>query len=103
MRLLLCLLCPPLAVVLHGKPISALVNMVLCMFFWVPGVIHALSVNSQAHESKQTKQIVRAIRGKKVKRKKPCPLHRADRTPQLSSSYDDPFIGEGGTKFKRKS
>lgn len=101
MRLFLCFICPPFAVVLHGKPISALFNMVLCMFFWVPGVLHALGVNAQAHESKQTKQIVRAIRGKKVKRKKPCPVHRGG--PSVATSYDDPYIGEGGTKFKRRS
>jgi hypothetical protein len=94
---------PPLAVCLYGKPISAIFNMVLCMFFWVPGVIHALSIAGQAHESKQTKQIVRAIRGKKVKRKKPCRVHGPDRGPVVSSAYDDPYIGEGGTKFKRKS
>ena len=104
MRLFLCFICPPLAVLMHGKPISAIFNMFLCMFLWVPGILHALSVNGQAHESKQTKAIVKAIRGKKVKRKRPCPVHRPDPVSRhkISRAYDDPTVGEGGTKFKRK-
>ncbi len=103
MRLFLCFIFPPLAVAMHGKPISAFFNMLLCMFFWFPGVFHALMINGQAHERKQTKQLVRAIRGKKVKRKKPCPVHREDRVRRTTSeSYDDPTVGEGGTVFKRK-
>lgn len=102
MRLFLCFIFPPFAVMLHGKPFSAIFNMLLCMFFWVPGVIHALAVNSQAHESRQTKKIVRAIEGKgKKKPRKPCPVH--DR-PMVTRSVatNDKFIGEGGTKFKRR-
>ena len=102
MRLFLCFVFPPFAVALHGKPISAIFNMLLCMFFWLPGVFHALAINDQAHGKRQTRQIVRAIRGKKVKRKKPCPVHRGDQV-QRTSAYDDPTIGEGGTKFKRKA
>jgi Proteolipid membrane potential modulator len=90
-----------MAVLMHGKPISAIFNMLLCMFFWIPGVLHALSVNDQAHKSKQTKQIVRAVRGKKARPKKPCPVHRGGRVT-ATSAYDDPTIGEGGTKFKRR-
>lgn len=100
MRLFFCFIFPPMAVLMHGKPISAVFNMVLCIFGWLPGVFHALSVNDQAHAKRQTRTLVRAIRGKKVKRKKPCPVHRHQRT--TTSAYDDPTIGEGGTKFKRK-
>jgi len=100
MRLFLCFIFPPLAVAMHGKPISAIFNMLLCMFFWLPGVFHALSVNDQAHAKKQTRTLVRAIRGKKVKAKKPCPVHREG--PAISTAYDDLYIGESGTKFKRK-
>jgi uncharacterized membrane protein YqaE (UPF0057 family) len=44
MRFALCILFPPLAVLLTGKPISALFNAVLTLCFWVPGVIHAFFV-----------------------------------------------------------
>ncbi len=104
MRLFFCFICPPLAVAMHGKPISAIFNMLLCLFFWVPGVLHALMINDQAHAKRQTRTLVRAIRGKKVKRKKPCPVHREDRVRRTTSdSYDDPTIGEGGTVFKKKT
>jgi uncharacterized membrane protein YqaE (UPF0057 family) len=109
MRALFCIICPPFAILLCGKPISAMFNMFLCLFFWIPGVIHAFAVVDQSHTSKQTKQIVRAINGKKKKAKKPCRIHNADRMARLegvtvtrSESYDDKYIGEGGTKFKRK-
>jgi len=42
---LLAILLPPLAVYLKtnsGKP--TILNLVLCFFFWIPGVIHALWV-----------------------------------------------------------
>ena len=107
MRALLCIVCPPLAILLHGKPISAFFNVFLCLFGWFPGVIHAMTINDQAHTSKQTKQIVGAIKGPKKRKKKPCPVHNERRMERLygknpTESYNDALIGEGGTKFKRK-
>ena len=107
MKALFCIICPPFAILLCGKPFSAFFNMFLCLFFWVPGVVHAFAVVDQSHTSKQTKQIVRAIKGKKKKAKKPCRIHNQDRMDRLygtttSEAYDDKTVGEGGTKFKRK-
>lgn len=107
MRALFCIICPPFAVLLCGRPISAIFNMFLCLFFWMPGVIHAFAIHGDTHTAKQTKQIVRAIKGKKKKSKKPCPVHNEARMARLygsdtSERYDDKFIGEGGHKFKRK-
>jgi uncharacterized membrane protein YqaE (UPF0057 family) len=108
MKALFCIICPPFAILLCGKPFSAMFNMFLCMFFWIPGVVHAFAVVDQSHTSKQTKQIVRAIKGKRGKKpKKPCLVHNQARMERLygtttRESYDDKSIGEGGTKFKRK-
>ncbi|MBX7167593.1 MAG: YqaE/Pmp3 family membrane protein [Pirellulales bacterium] len=44
MRYLLAFLLPPLAVLLCGKPLQAVLNLVLTLCFWVPGVIHALLI-----------------------------------------------------------
>lgn len=42
---LLAILLPPLAVYLKTKGAKAtLINLVLCFFFWLPGVLHALYV-----------------------------------------------------------
>jgi uncharacterized membrane protein YqaE (UPF0057 family) len=52
---LLAILFPPLAVLLTGKPIQALLNLVLCLFFWIPGVIHAFMV---VNEKKAKKRMI---------------------------------------------
>lgn len=44
MLYLLALIAPPLAVLFVGKPVQALVNLVLCFFFVIPGMIHAVLV-----------------------------------------------------------
>lgn len=41
---LLAILIPPLAVLLAGKPIQAVLNLFLCLFFYIPGMIHAILV-----------------------------------------------------------
>ena len=48
MKILLIILCfflPPLAVYLKTNNVkTSLINLVLSIFFWIPGVIHALYV-----------------------------------------------------------
>ena len=44
MRYLLAILIPPLAVLLCGKPIRAILNIFLCAFFILPGIIHAFRI-----------------------------------------------------------
>ena len=41
--IILAILLPPLAVFLkNGAGKDLLINIVLCIFFWLPGIIHAL-------------------------------------------------------------
>lgn len=49
MMYLLALILPPLAVLFTGRPFQAFLNLILCLFFYIPGVIHAILV---VHESK---------------------------------------------------
>ncbi len=44
MRYLLAILLPPVAVLLCGKPFLAILNLLLTLCFWIPGVVHALFV-----------------------------------------------------------
>ena len=44
MLYLVAVLLPPLAVLLAGKPFQAILNLVLTLLFYVPGLIHALFV-----------------------------------------------------------
>ncbi len=46
---ILCILLPPVAVLIKGKPIQALLNLVLTLCFWVPGVIHSIIVVHRAN------------------------------------------------------
>ena len=41
---------PPVAVLFCGKPFQAVINFILTLIFWVPGVIHAILV---VHDKKQ--------------------------------------------------
>ncbi|WP_025025721.1 YqaE/Pmp3 family membrane protein [Caldalkalibacillus mannanilyticus] len=50
---LLAILLPPVAVLLCGKPIQALINFFLTLFFWVPGAIHACMVVSEKKADKR--------------------------------------------------
>ena len=61
MRYLIAILLPPLAVFLCGKPIQALLNIVLTLLFWVPGMVHALFVVHSHLADKRTQKIVDAI------------------------------------------
>lgn len=41
--IVLAILLPPLAVYLKTKSAKdTLINIVLCLFFWIPGILHAL-------------------------------------------------------------
>lgn len=66
MMYLLAIILPPVAVLLKGKPFQALLNLVLTLFFWLPGVIHAWIVingaNADARMKKQAKMIAEANR-----------------------------------------
>lgn len=60
MRYLLCLL-PPVAVLMCGKPIQAVINLGLTICFYVPGLIHALLVVSSYNADQRTKTITDTI------------------------------------------
>ena len=58
MRYLLAIILPPVAVLLCGKPIQAVLNLVLTLCFWIPGVVHALFVvNSHLADARSEKMI----------------------------------------------
>jgi uncharacterized membrane protein YqaE (UPF0057 family) len=57
----LCILVPPLAVLLKGKPFQALLNLLLTLLGWIPGVIHAILVVNDANAERRNKKLVRAI------------------------------------------
>jgi len=62
MRYLLAVLLPPVAVLICGKPVQALINLVLTLCFWIPGSIHALFIAHGYYADKRTDKIIGAIK-----------------------------------------
>ncbi|MGD8453846.1 MAG: YqaE/Pmp3 family membrane protein [Phycisphaerae bacterium] len=58
---LLAIVLPPVAVLLCGKPIQAVLNVFLCLLVWIPGVIHAWSVVSERKADKRTERQTKAL------------------------------------------
>jgi uncharacterized membrane protein YqaE (UPF0057 family) len=52
MLYLLAIILPPLAVLLTGRPFQALLNLLLTMLLWIPGVIHAILIVNE-HKANQ--------------------------------------------------
>ncbi|MBP1969074.1 uncharacterized membrane protein YqaE (UPF0057 family) [Virgibacillus natechei] len=55
MLYLLCLI-PPLAVLVTGRPIQAILNFLLTLAFYIPGVIHAVLVVNEHKADKRMKK-----------------------------------------------
>jgi uncharacterized membrane protein YqaE (UPF0057 family) len=62
MLYLLSFLLPPLAVLLAGKPLQALLSLVLTILGWVPGVVHALFVVNAHYADRRTDRIIKELR-----------------------------------------
>lgn len=53
----LAVILPPIAVLLSGKPIQAILNLLLTLLGWVPGAIHAiLVVKDKKDDNRMVKQ-----------------------------------------------
>ena len=52
---------PPLAVLLAGKPFQFLLNIILTLFFWVPGMIHAIMVVNEYKADQRNRELVKAV------------------------------------------
>ena len=61
MLYLVAVLLPPLAVLLAGKPFQAILNLVLTLLFYVPGLIHALFVVNNHYADKRQERFLRDL------------------------------------------
>ena len=61
MRYFLAIILPPVAVLLCGKPVQFILNIILTLLFWIPGVIHAILVVNSHLADKRTDKIARAV------------------------------------------
>ena len=53
---LIAIIFPPIAVLFAGKPFQALLNLILTLFFYVPGLIHAILVVHDKKADNRMKQ-----------------------------------------------
>jgi len=65
MLYLLAIFLPPVAVLLAGRPGSALLNLILCLLFYIPGVIHAMLVIHDAKAEKRNEKLIRVMQEQK--------------------------------------
>ena len=61
MKYLIALILPPLAVLLCMKPWQAMINIVLTLCFWIPGMLHALLVVNQNIGDKRHEEMMDAM------------------------------------------
>ena len=61
MKYLLCIVLPPAACIMANRKSAALLNLLLTLCFWVPGVIHAFFVVSAAEADRRNKALIQAI------------------------------------------
>ena len=61
MLYILCFLFPPLAVLICGKPIQALINFGLSLCVHFPGVVHAILVVNEKKANDRAKMIAQNI------------------------------------------
>jgi uncharacterized membrane protein YqaE (UPF0057 family) len=61
---LLAIVLPPVAVLLCGKPIQAVLNLFLTMCLWIPGVVHAFMVVSARNADKRNDRLIDALKQK---------------------------------------
>lgn len=64
MRYFLAIVLPPLAVLFCGKPIQFLLNILLTLLGWIPGVVHAILVVHNHLEDKRARKIIEAVKSK---------------------------------------
>lgn len=108
MILFLCYVCPPLAVLLMGRPFSAVFNFFATCFLWAPGVGHALICYADYKSNQSVKQVTRAINHpayvKEQRAQAPTArqrkMRRVDAAPV--ATYDSPSVGQFGTQFRHR-
>jgi len=62
MLYLLAVLFPPLAVLFAGKPVQAMLNCVLTLCLWIPGLIHAIFVVNETKANKRNRDLINAMK-----------------------------------------
>jgi uncharacterized membrane protein YqaE (UPF0057 family) len=69
MKYLLCFILPPVAVLLTGRPFTAVLNFLFTLCFWLPGIVHALIIVSHENKERRHAETIAAMTGRPVARR----------------------------------
>ena len=61
MRYFLAIVLPPLAVLCCYRPLSTLLNLLLTLLGWIPGVIHAILIVGKFHADERARKTARTM------------------------------------------
>lgn len=67
MRYLIAIVLPPVAVLCTGRPLSAVLNVLLSACLWFPGVIHAIMCINADEAERRHAELLSATTGKAIK------------------------------------
>lgn len=59
---LVAILLPPVAVLLCGKPVQAILNLLLTLLFWAPGAVHAILVVHTKQADERNERLIQAVK-----------------------------------------
>lgn len=100
MRLFLCWVCPPMAVLFCGRPFSMVINMVLTLFGWIPGVIHAVSIYSD-HRSRSIERAINNPKWTGTQQKRASLWNLADPNFMTWGDVKDAWTGKPMRSFNK--
>lgn len=93
MRYLLAILLPPVAVLICGKPFQFLLNLILTLFFWFPGAIHACLVVSATKADERNQKLINAIQSSGVNAPRSAPPSLPSSSPPQTSAFGKLLAG----------
>ena len=62
MRYFFCFICPPFAILTTGRIGAFILNILLTLCFWIPGVIHSILVLNRFYDDKRYRRYAREMR-----------------------------------------
>lgn len=90
---LLAILLPPLAVLLCGKPFQFILNLILTLFFWFPGAIHACFVVSTKKADERNQRLISAIQSSGVNAPRNASPSLPSSSPPQTSAFGKLLAG----------
>jgi uncharacterized membrane protein YqaE (UPF0057 family) len=66
MRYVLAIVLPPIAVLSTGRVLQAVINLLLTLLGWVPGVVHAALITNDYYNDKRINRMLDSLRASRA-------------------------------------